>query len=140
MLHEVRYERLRVGFNFNVYLCYSVDSYFITIFCMAVVVVTDESFEKEVNQSALPVIVDFFAVWCGPCKMMSPVIDELAEAHEGVIKFCKIDVDESPASAGKFSVMSIPTLAFIKGGKLVDTVVGFQSKDKLEQKVKAFIA
>jgi len=96
---------------------------------------TDENFEAEVLKWDLPVLVDFFAEWCGPCKMMAPAIDELAKEYEGKWKIGKIDIDESPETAQKYGITSIPTLKFFKNGEVVDEAVGFQSKDKLIQKL-----
>jgi len=98
-------------------------------------VFTDENFEEEVLKSDMPVMVDFFAQWCGPCKMMAPAIDELAKEYEGKWKIGKIDIDESPETAQKYGITSIPTLKFFKNGEVVDEAVGFQSKDKLIQKL-----
>lgn len=95
---------------------------------MSVIHVTAENFENEVIQSDKPVLVDFFAVWCGPCKMLSPIVDEIAEAHPE-IKVCKINIDEEPSLAEKYGVMSIPTLVVLKNGEPVRTSVGFKSRD-----------
>lgn len=95
---------------------------------MAVVTFTQENFTEEVLQSSDIVIVDFWATWCGPCKMFSPIIDEIAdESHPG-LKVGKVNVDEQPDLAGQYRVMSIPTLLVFKGGKVVKTSVGVQSK------------
>ncbi len=98
-------------------------------------VFTDENFEKEVLKSDIPVLVDFFAEWCGPCKMMGPIIDGLAGEYEGKWKIGKVDVDQAPKTAEKYSVQSIPTLLFFKDGKVVDTSVGFQAKEKIKAKL-----
>ncbi|MDI3536146.1 thioredoxin [Eubacteriaceae bacterium ES2] len=94
---------------------------------MSVLTVTKENFEKEVVQSDKPVLVDFWAPWCGPCKMVSPIVDEIADevSHS---KVGKINVDEQPELASQFRVMSIPTLAVFKDGKIVKTVVGAKPK------------
>ncbi len=86
--------------------------------------VTDNNFEDEVIKSGLPVLVDLWAPWCGPCRMVAPVVEKLSETYQGKIKFCKLNVDNSPATPAKYSVMSIPTLMFFKDGQVVDTVVG----------------
>ena len=95
---------------------------------MAVMKITNENFETEVLQSDKPVLIDFFATWCGPCKMLSPIVDGIAEEHPE-IKVCKIDIDEESSLAEKFGVMSIPTLVVMKNGKPVRTSVGFKSRD-----------
>lgn len=100
-------------------------------------VFNDENFEEEVLKSDIPVMVDFFAQWCGPCKMMAPAIDELAKEYEGKWKIGKCDIDESPEMAEKYGITSIPTIKFFKGGEVVDEAIGFQSKDKLIQKLAA---
>lgn len=98
---------------------------------------TDENFEKEVVQSDLPVLVDFYADWCGPCKMMGPIIEELHDQYEGKVKIGKLNVDNSPETAAEFRVMSIPTLIFFKNGKAIETMVGVVSKQKLEDMLNA---
>jgi thioredoxin 1 len=95
----------------------------------------DENFEKEVLKSDIPVLVDFFAEWCGPCKMMGPVIEKLAEEYEGKWKIGKMDVDQSPKTSMEYSVQSIPTLLFFKDGKVVNMSVGFQAKEKIVAKL-----
>lgn len=99
---------------------------------MSVKMINTNSFQQEVMQSSTPVLVDFFATWCGPCKMQSPIVDELSEKHPEV-KFCKLDVDQSPQIAADYQVMSIPTLILFKNGKALHKVVGLQSKEALEQ-------
>lgn len=99
--------------------------------------VTDKNFDSEVLKSKLPVLVDFFADWCGPCKMLAPIVEKLAEDYEGKAKVVKLNVDESLDSAQKYGVMSIPTLIFFKGGKQVDRAVGVLSKDALAEKLEA---
>ncbi len=98
---------------------------------------TDENFEKEVIHSDLPVLVDFYADWCGPCKMMGPIIDELHDQYEGKVKIGKLNVDNSPETAAEFRVMSIPTLIFFKNGKAIETMVGVVAKQKLEDMLNA---
>ena len=97
---------------------------------MAALQVTIENFEQEVLQSDKPVLVDFWASWCGPCKMLMPVIEELA-AELTDVKVCKVNVDDQPALAARYNVMSIPTLVVIKDGKTVATTVGVQSKSAI---------
>jgi thioredoxin 1 len=100
-------------------------------------IVTDDNFDEEVVQSSIPVMVDFFAEWCGPCKQIAPVVDELAGEYDGKVKIVKVNVDESQASAEKFGVMSIPTLVFVKGGEEVDRVTGALPKSALVEKLDA---
>ena len=95
---------------------------------MAVVTFTQENFDQEVLKSSDIAIVDFWATWCGPCKMFSPIIDEIAEENHPGLKVGKVNVDEQPDLAGQYRVMSIPTLLVFKGGKVVATSVGVQSK------------
>ena len=97
--------------------------------------VSDQNFEEEVIKSNPPVLVDFWAPWCGPCRMVAPVIDKLAEKYQDKFKFCKLNVDENPKTAAKFQVMSIPTLMFFKDGKVVDTIIGAVSEGVLKPKI-----
>lgn len=96
---------------------------------------TDEDFEKEVLKSKLPVMVDFFAEWCGPCKMMAPAIDELSKEYDGKWKIGKVDVDQAQKVAETYGIQSIPTLIFFKDGQVTDKAVGFQAKDKIKAKL-----
>ena len=96
-----------------------------------VIEIKDEQFEQEVINSPVPVLVDFWATWCGPCKMMTPVVEELATEKEGTIKVCKVNVDDEPDLAQKFNIMSIPTFVAIKEGKVVGTSVGVQTKQQI---------
>ncbi|MEK7604931.1 MAG: thioredoxin [Patescibacteria group bacterium] len=107
---------------------------------MAEVIITDQNFASEVAQNKLPVLVDFWAPWCGPCRIISPIVEELAKEFEGKIKVGKLNVDENPETAGKFGVMSIPTLLMFKEGKPVDSIVGAQSKETIKQAMEKLIS
>ena len=98
---------------------------------MAAVTLTKENFQNEVLASDRPVLIDFWASWCGPCRMLSPVVDEIAEELAGKVKIGKVNVDEERELASEFRVMSIPTLAVMKDGKLTATAVGVQPKAKI---------
>ena len=98
---------------------------------MAEAAFTDANFADETKEGV--VLVDFFATWCGPCKMLAPVIEELAGEYEGKVKIGKLDVDDNPEAAGKFGVQSIPTIIIFKDGQEVDKMMGFQSKEVLKE-------
>ena len=93
--------------------------------------ITKENFENEVLKSEIPVLLDFFATWCGPCKMLSPILEEIAKENAGKIKVCKVDVDEEGELASAFRVQSIPTLVAFKDGKAVNMAVGYRKKEDL---------
>lgn len=103
---------------------------------MAVLTLTKENFESEVMQSGTPVLVDFWAEWCGPCRMFSPIVDEFAEENQGAVKVGKVNVDEQPDLAGRYGVMSIPTAILFKGGEVSATLIGVQPKEALEELIK----
>ena len=102
---------------------------------MAEYTFTTPNFEEEVLNSKMPVLIDFMADWCGPCKMMAPMIEEFAKEYDGELKVGKINVDEQPEIAQKYGVMSIPMFAFIKDGELVDSAVGAQTKAKFQSMI-----
>ena len=95
---------------------------------MSEIQLTDESFENEVIKSSTPVLVDFWAPWCGPCRMLSPVIEELAKEYEGKVRVAKLNTDDHPNSASRFNISSIPTLLLFKNGKVEQQMVGVHSK------------
>ena len=97
------------------------------------VAVTDNTFESEVLSSSQPVLVDFWATWCGPCRMVAPIVEEIASENNGKLKVAKVDVDANPQTAQQFGVMSIPTLIVFKGGQPVERLVGYMPKAKLMQ-------
>jgi len=104
-----------------------------------IVHVSDASFEADVLQSEIPTLVDFWAEWCGPCKMIAPILDEIAMEYPGKIKVCKVDVDSNPESAAKFNVRGIPTLLVFKNGAVEATKVGALSKGQLVEFVDGLI-
>lgn len=101
---------------------------------------TDASFKKEVLESDKPVLVDLWAPWCGPCRMLSPVVDELATEYAGKVVVGKLNTDDNPATAANLRVSAIPTLVFVKGGKVVETMVGVQPKAAIKARLEALIA
>lgn len=103
---------------------------------MAEIKVTSENFSEEVIKSDIPVLADFYADWCGPCKMLSPILSEIAEEYEGTLKVVRINVDDEPDLAGSFSISSIPALMYIKNGQLIASQIGYVTKEELESKLK----
>ena len=99
---------------------------------MAEIVITAENFEREVLHSEVPVLVDFWATWCGPCRMIAPAVAKIAEKYEGQIKVGKIDVDTQPQLAAQFGIVSIPTVKVFRDGKVAGSLVGLRSKAELE--------
>ena len=105
-----------------------------------VLTITDSSFDAEVTKSPTPVLVDFWAVWCGPCRLMAPILDELAPSYQGKLKIGKLNVDDSQESPAKFGVMNIPTMILFKGGKEVERIVGAMSNVELQKKIDRALA
>ena len=99
-------------------------------------VFTSENFEQEVLKSELPVLIDFWATWCGPCRMLAPVIEQLAQEYDGKVKVGKVNVDEQPELAEKFGIMSIPYVVLMKNGEIVKTSVGYRPKAQIEELLK----
>ena len=97
--------------------------------------INDSNFEAEVINSDIPVLVDFWAAWCGPCKSIAPILDQLAEEYSGKVKIAKVNVDSNQSLAKEYQVMSIPNMVFFKGGKKVDQVIGFTPKQELAKKL-----
>jgi thioredoxin 1 len=102
--------------------------------------VTDATFSQEVLQSKLPVLVDFWAEWCGPCKLIAPIVEELATEYNGRVKFAKLDVDSNPATAMNYGIRGIPTLLLFRGGRPVDQVVGAVPKGMLRKRLESALA
>ena len=101
--------------------------------------IKDQDFDQEVLKSSLPVVVDFWAPWCGPCKQIAPIVEKLSEEYKDKLKFCKINVDENHDTASKYHVMSIPTLIFFKKGQLVEQTVGGVSEKTLRSKLQELL-
>jgi thioredoxin 1 len=102
--------------------------------------VTDATFDQEVLQSAQPVLVDFWAVWCGPCKAIAPAVDGVAATYAGKLKVAKVNVDQNGATPSRYGVRGIPALLFFKGGKVADQIVGYVPQSVIEEKVKSLLA
>jgi len=101
--------------------------------------VSDETFDAEIINSELPVMVDFWAEWCGPCRMVSPVVEELAKEYEGKIKVAKMDVEQNRQTPARFGIRNIPTLIFFKGGEVARTIIGAQPKSSIEEQLKKLL-
>lgn len=107
---------------------------------MADVVLTDQNFADEVEKATMPVLVDFWATWCGPCKIVGPIVEELAKEYTGKLKVGKLDVDQNQQVSGKYGIMSIPTLMFFKNGQVVKTIIGAQGKETLKKAIDEVLA
>lgn len=107
---------------------------------MSEIIINESNFQKEVLESDLPVMVDFWAEWCGPCKVLSPIVNELAVQYKGKLKVGKVNVDENNALAIKYGVMSIPTLKFFKSGKLVGEMIGAAPKGAVEKEIEKYLS
>jgi len=103
------------------------------------VVINDDNFETEVLDSDLPVLVDFWAPWCGPCRMVSPTVEEIGREYNGKLKVCTLNVDEAPGTAAKYGIRSIPTLSIFKNGEVADGIVGAVPKNAILEKIKPHI-
>jgi len=102
--------------------------------------VTEQTFDAEVLKSSIPVLVDFWAVWCGPCKMIAPIVEELANEYAGKLAVRKLDVDENGVIAAKYNIMSIPTLGLFTKGELIERIVGYMPKEQLKKRIDAALA
>ena len=102
--------------------------------------VSDGSFEKDVLQSEQPVLVDFWAAWCGPCRALAPVVDEIATSYQGKLKVMKMDVDRNNATPARYGIRGIPALLLFKGGKVADQIVGFVPKDTIDKSIDKVLA
>lgn len=106
---------------------------------MAITHLYNDNFEQFIRESELPVLVDFWATWCGPCRMVAPIVEELSDAYDGRLNVCKVDVDEAEAVAMQFGIMSIPTLMIFKNGEEQERVVGYRSIDDLAALIEKYI-
>ncbi len=107
---------------------------------LGVLEVSDANFDQEVLQSEQPVLVDFWAVWCGPCKAIAPMVDGVATTYSGKLKVAKVNVDQNGATPSRYGIRGIPTLLFFKGGKVADQIVGYVPQEVIEEKIKRLIA
>jgi thioredoxin 1 len=102
--------------------------------------ITAQNFDSEVLQSGIPVLVDFWAEWCGPCRMIAPSVDAIAEEYAGKLKVCKVNIDAEAAVASRYGIMSIPTLILFKGGKIIEEIVGALPKQKIAEKIQPHLS
>ena len=103
------------------------------------IVVNDSNFKQEVLESSTPVLVDFWAVWCAPCNMVAPAVEEIAKEYKGKLKVCKLNVDEAPRIASNYGIMSIPTLSIFKDGQVMDQIIGAVGKSEITKRVDSYI-
>ena len=101
----------------------------------AILEVTDANFDQEVLKSDQPVLIDFWAVWCGPCKALSPIVDEVAQSYSGKVKVAKMNVDQNPGTPGRYGIRGIPTLLIFKGGQVKEQIVGYVPKETIEKAI-----
>jgi thioredoxin 1 len=101
--------------------------------------VNDGNFSAEILESSLPVLVDFSATWCGPCRMIAPVVEEIAKEYQGKLKVCTVDIDDAPDSASRYGVLSVPTLILFKGGTELDRIVGAAPRSAIEKMITAHV-
>ena len=106
---------------------------------MSLSALTDENFASEVLSSRLPVMVDFFATWCGPCKALTPIVEKLATEFAGKLKVGKLNIDEAPQAPSQFGVRAVPTIVFFKDGKAVDTIVGLKRESELRERINRLV-
>lgn len=104
------------------------------------IALTDDNFSAEVLDADMPVLVDFWATWCGPCRMIAPIVEELSSEYEGKAKVCKLDVDAAQKTAAEFGIRSIPTLLIFKGGKVADQLIGAVPKQQITEKLEASLS
>ncbi|HLJ61555.1 MAG TPA: thioredoxin [bacterium] len=102
--------------------------------------VTEKTFDTDVLKAGTPVLVDFWATWCGPCKMIAPIVEEIAGEYEGKLRVMKLDVDENSGIAARYSIMSIPTLGIFRSGELVERIVGYMPKEALKKRIDAALS
>lgn len=101
--------------------------------------ITDSNFQEEVLKSSVPVLIDFWATWCGPCRMIAPIVEEMAKEYEGKAKICKLDVDNNQQTAMQYGIRSIPTIMIFKGGQVVDSIIGAVPKQTIVERLQAHI-
>ena len=113
---------------------------FYTVYLMAEIILTDDTFEKEVLKSDVPFVVDFWAEWCAPCRIINPLVEELGRDYEGKIKVGKMNVDEHPKTPATYGIMSIPTIIIFKNGKPAETLIGAQPKDNFKKSIESALS